>query len=220
MRPFSRRETGWETPGKVRGLGGLLLGLGLFFLASCSTGPQPPVFIDMSPGLTFPPVSGSSREPVPVAVLPVKLRGDSHNVGILFHATGGTSPLLVNHSLKKSVLKSLKAVLKANGYKPYDASSDHHELIVRMEVVSFEDRIRANLLHVRQKAVLKCRYILIRQSGEKSTRIVKTSKREESPTPAAVFDQKSAGKLLEKLLKSSLEKDLIPTLNDLVKQES
>ncbi len=220
MRPFSVKKEMWRTSGKMRGLGGLAFFLGLLLTASCSTGPQPPVFIDMPSGLTFHSVSGKSQEPVPVAVLPVLLRGDSHNVGILFHATGGTSPLLVNHSLKKSVLRSLKAVLKANGYKPYDASSDHHELLVQMEIVSYEDRIRANLLHVRQKAVLKCRYTLIRQSGEKSTRIVKTSKREESPTPAAVFDQKSAGKLLEKLLKSSLEKDLIPTLNDLVKQES
>jgi hypothetical protein len=174
----------------------------------------------MPPALTFQSTPGKSAEPVPVAILPVLLRGDSHNIGILFHATGGSSALLATHSVKKTVLKSLKAILIANGYKPYEASSDQHALLVQMEVVTFRDRVRANLLHVRQKAVLKFRYILIRQSGEKSTRVVKTSKREESPTPDAVFDHKSPGKLMEKLLRSSLEKDLIPALNDLVKQES
>jgi hypothetical protein len=174
----------------------------------------------MPSALTFHSRTGQSQEPEPVAVLPVILRGDSHNIGVLFRTTGGTSQLLVRHSLKKTVLRSLKAVLKANGYKPYEASSDHHALLVQMEIVLFQDRVRANLLHVRQKAILKCRYVLVRQTGKKSVRMVKTSKREESPTPNAVFDQKSPARLLEKLLRSSLEKDLIPALNALVKQES
>lgn len=220
MLPFSGKRTVWWAPGRIRGIMGLVSCLTLLLMASCSTGPQPPVFIDMPPALTFQSTPGKSAEPVPVAILPVLLRGDSHNIGILFHATGGSSALLATHSVKKTVLKSLKAILIANGYKPYEASSDQHALLVQMEVVTFRDRVRANLLHVRQKAVLKFRYILIRQSGEKSTRVVKTSKREESPTPDAVFDHKSPGKLMEKLLRSSLEKDLIPALNDLVKQES
>ena len=194
--------------------------LGLVLAGACSTGPQPPIFIDMPQTLTFSPATNKNTEPVPVAVLPVVFRGDAHNAGLLFHTTGGTSRLLVEHSLTETVRKSLEASLKSEGFKPYDASTKHHALVVRMEILTFEDRVRANLLHVRHKATLKCRYVIIRQNGEKSIRVVKTSEREHSPTPSAVFDSKVPAKLLDSLLKESLEKDLIPALERLVREES
>ena len=169
--------------------------------------------------LTFSPATNKNTEPVPVAVLPVVLRGDIHSVGRLYHTTGGTSRLLVEHSLTETVRKSLEASLKSEGFKPYDASTKHHALVVRMEILTFEDRVRANLLHVRHKATLKCRYVIIRQNGEKSIRVVKTSEREHSPTPSAVFDSKVPAKLLDNLLKYLSSEEITPVVEYILSRQ-
>lgn len=197
---------------------GLFLAI-LALLGACSTAPAPPVFIN-TPSATNFPHSGEKGERIPIAVLPVTLPGDDHFVGVMFHTTGGRSDLMTRSSLSESVEKSLKAALRANGYRPYDATTEHHALAVRMDLTEFSDKITANLLHVRENTVLKCNYTIIRFSGDRKTTMVKTSERYQSPTPSAIFDRKSPPRLLGTLLKDSLQKDLIPTLNHLLKQGS
>ncbi|MHB1285794.1 MAG: hypothetical protein ACYCYP_04395 [Leptospirales bacterium] len=194
-------------------------GLFLFLLAllgACSTAQSPPVFINAPSAMNY-TNTGGNGDRIPIAVLPVTLPGDDHLVGVMFHTTGGKSDLMTRDSLSKSVEKSLKAALKANGYKPYDATTEHHALAIQMDMVTFNDKITANLLHVREKAVLKCNYTIIRYSGDQKTTMVKTSERYHSPTPSAIFDEKSPTKLLGTLLQESLQNDLIPTLNHLLK---
>lgn len=197
--------------------GFIILIMALF--GACATTPAPPVFINTPAALNF-PHSMKNGERIPIAVLPVMLPGDDHFVGVMFHTTGGRSHLITRSSLSMSVGESLKAALRANGYRPYDAITDHHALAIRMNLKVFNDKITANLLHVRESAVLKCDYTIIRYSGEHKTTMVRTSKRFQSPTPSAIFDKKSPSRLLGTLLRDSLQQDLIPTLNQLLQQES
>ncbi|MHB8421620.1 MAG: hypothetical protein ACYC9S_07050 [Leptospirales bacterium] len=191
----------------------------LALLGACSTTPAPPIFINTPKAFDF-TRSMNNGERIPIAVLPVMVPGDDHYVGVMIHASGGRTHLITRNSLSFNVEQSLKAVLRANGYRPYDATTDHHALAIRMDLQTFNDKITANLLHVREKAVLKCHYTIIRFSEEHKTTMVKTSERYRSPTPSAIFDKKTPSHLLGTLLRDSLEKDLIPTLNRLLKQES
>lgn len=185
----------------------------LAFLAACSSTPPPPVYLSdpIAPGA----LEGAGKTGgIPIAVLPVRIEGQNSDrkVGVLYHTTGGISDLLLHRSVADSISKSLKGILKANGYRPYDATTDRHELSVAMTVHAFSDTVTADLLHVKEKAVLKCDYTLMKRSGDHLSKLVKTSNRFTSPSASAMFDKTGPPKTMGRLLDDSLQKDLIPTL--------
>ncbi len=185
----------------------------LAFIAACSSTPPPPIYLS-DPIVPSVLESSGIKGGIPIAVLPVELAGNDNDrkVGVMFHTTGGISDLLLHRSVADSLSKSLKAVLKASGYRPYDATTNRHSLSVQMTVHSFSDRVTANVLHVKEEAVLKCDYVLTKRSGDQLSTLVKTSNRFNAPTASAMFDKNAPPQTMGLLLNDSLQKDLIPTL--------
>lgn len=193
----------------------------LALIAACSSTPPPPIYLG-DPAVPSVLESSGINGGIPIAVLPVELAGSENDrkVGVLFHTTGGISDLLLHRSVADSLSKSLKAVLKANGYRPYDATTTRHSLSVKMTVHSFYDKVTANVLHVKEEAVLKCDYTLTKRSGDRMEKLVKTSDRFNSPTASVMFDKNAPPQTMGLLLNDSLQKDLVPTLKTFGNEDS